>query len=944
MRTPLILSLRAGCCALALVVAGSGLAQTGVPPGTVLASPDPDFVDLDKHNSEIEKWRSGQQAELRRQGRATAEEFRRIDQQAIERARAAEAHRTRALDALAKRTNTTLGQGPGGTQPAQGRGTLGDIDTASLSGRDYHKVLQEARKAGYTITPQQGDAFTIKELDVTVHREPVTRSSSPVGSSARAAEIARGNNPETAMGLGRNDPAISVADNLKKAAHTVNTPPDKIDGTELQKLGKMTGRNADAIAQVTGQPVDPVTRAQADALKQGYSPEAAGIVRDNATPEQRAQDIADFQKRSKQVSVEAVRAADTHANTQMEKLAGEARHANEVLEATKATGDTARTQRAQAAADAANKAVIEYHETRAAAQNAAAVNDADAAKIVNEARGVSNEGKSPSQIREAAVAEGRKQLTSAAAEPTRAPTTTAEPVKGPGTAEAGAGEAAAGKGGVRSTVMKGAGGALGVYAIYHGIKRGAEEAGKEAGEQGDGALKSAAKTVGYSAWYGVGIGGAIETGKKAGEESAKQWEKDVKEGKVDPNSKLSQAWAHIRGVGWGISEFTGLTAIKDATVEGAGYVKDRYTQYKAEKAEANAKAETAAKTPAAGDKTAGDKAAGDKAAGDKTAGDKTAGDKAAGDKAAGDKTAGDKAAGDKAAGDKTAGDKAAGDKTAGDKAAGDKAAGDKTAGDKTAGDKTAGDKAAADKTAADKAAADKAAADKDKGTRDKDKADKDKADKDKAPIGSAIGAAGVKQLQPPKPPQPVAVVPPPPPPPPPAPQTTEVEGGWVKSKDGMTKVVYINDANGNRIGGYYVNYDASGKETGRQHFKESGGADSQSASAPNPALDGTYSGRITGGSSGSLTITVSGGQVSGTIGGVHEGDPITASFSGPLSADGGFSAAAKGTLRTTWSDGKTASFTFAGKVSGKVNGRSGSGSWSGGNQWGASQGTWSARK
>ncbi|HRK24600.1 MAG TPA: hypothetical protein PLQ11_06575, partial [Beijerinckiaceae bacterium] len=175
--------------------------------------------------------------------------------------------------------------------------------------------------------------------------------------------------------------------------------------------------------------------------------------------------------------------------------------------------------------------------------------------------------------------------------------------------------------------------------------------------------------------------------------------------------------------------------------------------------------------------------------------------------------------------------------------------------------------------------------------------------------------------------------------------TTEVEGGWVKNSSGMTKVVYINDANGNRIGGYYVNYDASGKETGRQHFTESGGAQPQTASAPvNPALEGTYSGRIAGGSSGSLTFTVSGGQVSGTIGGVHEGDPINASFSGPLSAEGTFSAAANGVLRTTWADGKTSTFTFTGKIGGKVNGRSGSGTWSGSNRWGASKGTWSASK
>jgi len=116
----------------------------------------------------------------------------------------------------------------------------------------------------------------------------------------------------------------------------------------------MTGRNADAVAAVTGQPVDPVMRGQADMLKQGYSPEAAGIVRDNATPAERAADIADFQNRTKQVSVDAARAADTAANRAMEKLAAESRHANDVLEAVRQTDDADRIARAKANVENAN--------------------------------------------------------------------------------------------------------------------------------------------------------------------------------------------------------------------------------------------------------------------------------------------------------------------------------------------------------------------------------------------------------------------------------------------------------------------------------------------------------------------------------------------------------------------------------------------------------------
>lgn len=908
-------ALLAGVAALALASAGMAAETTKPPPppDQVLVSKDPDFVNLDEHNSAIEKWRSEQQAELRRQGRATAEEFRKIDAEALNRARAAEVHRTRALEALSKKTGVPLTQGAGGTQPAQGRGTLGDIDTNSLSAKDFQKTIEAAKKAGYTVQ-HQGDAVTIKELDTTVHRAP-SEHVSQTGSSGRAAEIARGNNPETAMGLGRDDPAISVADNLKKAAHTVNTPSDAITSSDLQKLGKMTGRNADAVTQVTGASVDPVTRQQADLLKQGYSPEAAGIVRDNATPQQRAQDIADFQSRARQVSVEAAKAADVHAGKVMDDLAGKARAANEALESAHASGDPVKVSEAKAQVEAANKAVIDYHETRAAAQNAATVNDPDAAKIVNEARGVSNEGKSPSEIREAATAPDRKAMTQAAAEPTRAPTAeptrapTAEPgkapfsgesvkppapgegVKAPAAGEAAGGEGVAGKG---STAIKGAGAALAGWAIYQGVKKGAEEAGKEAAEKGDGALTSTVKTIGYSAWHGVGIGPAIETGKKAGEESAKQWEKDVREGRVDPTSKASQYWAQIRAVGWGVSEFTGLQAIKDAIVEGGGYVKDRYGQYQAEKAEAKANA----------DKPAGAKP-GDKA-GEK-AGDKTA---------AGDAKAPDKA------GEKP-GDKAADKDKAGQP--GDK---DKAAQDKTTADKAAADKAAADKLAADKAAAEKAAA---------DKAARDRRDKDKTPIGAAISAAGAKEVKQ-TPPTPV-VAPPPPPPPPPPPTTTEVEGGWIKDRNGTTKVIYINDASGNRIGGYYVHYDAAGREIGRESFKETPPEPQQ----PAPTLSGRYAGRITGQAGGSFEMTVSGATVSGRISGSYQGDGFTSSFSGALNADGGFSAPAHGVLQGNLG-GKISPYPFNGVVSGRVDGRSGAGAWSGKNQWGAASGQWSARK
>lgn len=844
-----------------LLLAGTAMSTLAASPAVAqtTAARDPAFVDLKVYNDEIEAWRNAQYEAARRQGNATRTEFHRIDTEALRRARAAEVHRTRALEALSKAAKVPLGQGPGGTQPLEGRASLGDIDTPSLTGKDFNEVRKAARKAGFTVV-QQGDAFTIKELDVTVHRAPAAKAPSQVGSSGRAAEIGRGYNPETAMGLGANDPALSVADNLKKAAHTVNTPPDQISSADLQKLGKMTGRNADAVATVTGQPIDPTTRAQADMLKQSYSPEASGIVRNNATPAQRAADIAEFQKKAKQVTIDAARAADVSANRAMEKLAAEARHANDVLDAVRQTGDANRIARAKANVENANRAVIEYAETRAAAQKAAVLNDPDAAKIVNEARGISNEGKPPSQVREAAVAGDRKALTTAAAEPTKPPPSVSE------------GAAAKPTVSLTSKILMGAGAALGIWSIYEGVKRGAEEAGKEADEKGDGIIGSTVRTAAYSAWYGLGIGGAIETGKHAGEQSAEQWAKDVREGRVDPNSRVSRWYATVRSAGWGFAEFTGLQAIKDATLEGSGYVTDRYGQYKNEKIEAAAKATAEAK--AAARPVAPGAGTPQQAAG--LASDPT----------------------------KPGED---GSKPAVEAA-------------KPAPPAVAGSGPA---TVA---------------PNDQSKA---AAKRPTPPVGQGIAGAGRQQVAaiPPKPvpqqtqpqSQPIAA-------PPPEPTTFEVEGGWLESSNGRTRLVYINDAKGNRIGGYYVHYDRTGKEIGRERFTE--GASASNEPAPQA---GAYSGRISGQAGGSIQLTVAGNVVSGRISGTYKGDGFTSNFKGALNPDGSFSAPARGVLNGHVFS-KIIPYDFNGTVSGRVDGKSGAGRWSGKNRHGGASGAWQASR
>jgi hypothetical protein len=221
-------------------------------------------------------------------------------------------------------------------------------------------------------------------------------------------------------------------------------------------------------------------------------------------------------------------------------------------------------------------------------------------------------------------------------------------------------------------------------------------------------------------------------------------------------------------------------------------------------------------------------------------------------------------------------------------------------------------------------------------------AGRDAAEKATRPIGQAIGAAGIASLKQPPPQLPGAPAPASPAPPPP-PATTEVEAGWIRNQAGMSKLVYINDAAGNRIGGYYVHYDAQGREIGRETFKESPAVPEQPVQQPGSILSGQYKGRIGGQASGSMSITVAGASVSGSISGVYKGDRFTSTFSATLQADGSFSGAARGVLQGEFA-GKISPYPFDGTVSGRVDGTTGSGKWSGKNRFGGASGSWQAAK
>lgn len=110
---------------------------------------------------------------------------------------------------------------------------------------------------------------------------------------------------------------------------------------------------------------------------------------------------------------------------------------------------------------------------------------------------------------------------------------------------------------------------------------------------------------------------------------------------------------------------------------------------------------------------------------------------------------------------------------------------------------------------------------------------------------------------------------------------------------------------------------------------------------------GTYTGRFSGGGSGSLRFTISGTSVSGTLSGVCSthpciGDPVSGSFSGTVSDLGMIRTSLKGNF--TIKQAIIGNVSFSGSLNGVVDRTGGAGEWSGRNKWGNPTGSWSATR
>jgi len=503
-------------------------------------------VNVAAMRGRLEAWRAGEHAKLRATGTATRGDFIAIDNAFRAQGQAMEPLRTsalRQLEAKAGLSRGALGQGPGGTNPALGEGILGDVDPGSLSGRQYDAAIRAARASGYTVRPK-GDAVTIPELDLTLHRG---RSAfrSPVGSSTGGIEAGRGGNKETDLNFGRNqrDGHVAVQQNLKKSAGTLTRrPADLLNRPgELQELGKMTMRNL-ADAQLS----NPELQQQATMLKQRFSPEAAGVVPPNATPAEREAALAAFQRASRNVSTDAFRLTEAQAMAKAGALRQSASQAEGVFQEALRGGDRAAIDAARGHLVNARTQMIEYNELLAASQRNLVNSGSAARNIAAEAAGLrSAVVETPAGLR-FSTPNGlatSSQLRDAVANRAWEATGTS----------------------LRGKLVGGTMVGLALAGAYHSLTTGAQQAGTEAAG-GDRALTSIGKTGAYTAWEFFGVGPAIRGGTTLGEESAAQYAKDLEEGRVDPNSTWEYVYAHARAGGWWLARLTGAQDVKDIAV------------------------------------------------------------------------------------------------------------------------------------------------------------------------------------------------------------------------------------------------------------------------------------------------------------------------------------------------------------------------------------------
>jgi len=287
----------------------------------------------------------------------------------------------KAVDALSTKAGVEIKQG--------GLGRVGgsDIDTPDKSVSDVNKIKAAAKSEGYEVI-ERADSITIKGTgksgqtikETTIHIKPGHQDT--VGSSSRDAQNASNDpehfkgRPDPKTGRTATDPATgnvkpTVSDLLGKTAtdthgnplpgeHPFNKKPSTMTQTDIKDLGKTTSK-----VMETGNVNDPVLKAKADALRNGATPEQAGI-----------KDMQAFQNESKAAAVKAVQNENAQIANEQGQIKSEINAATENLNKAKASGDPEAIAKSKAQVENVRSKAIDYNSRVQGAQQSAANNGA----------------------------------------------------------------------------------------------------------------------------------------------------------------------------------------------------------------------------------------------------------------------------------------------------------------------------------------------------------------------------------------------------------------------------------------------------------------------------------------------------------------------------------------------------------------------------------------
>lgn len=117
--------------------------------------------------------------------------------------------------------------------------------------------------------------------------------------------------------------------------------------------------------------------------------------------------------------------------------------------------------------------------------------------------------------------------------------------------------------GFRSQAFNTAGTGLAIWGAINSIIDGVKQAQTEDKANGGITWFTHVKAGAYAAWNFTGIPHAMKSGTEGGDQSMNEYKQDIQDGKVDPTSNASYAWAKLRSLVYGFGNFTGIKPAVD---------------------------------------------------------------------------------------------------------------------------------------------------------------------------------------------------------------------------------------------------------------------------------------------------------------------------------------------------------------------------------------------